>query len=270
MKQEQKISNGVKKLFISIFLMILFIPIIALGQIDISDIDIDNLLNEQMTVESEINLQSLDLYWFADTYVPFGYQGRPLPTQNSSVTVNANLKITGGDPKSLKYSWFLDDVFQEAKSGYGRDSFKFGIRRKNGAQHTVLLKVFNESRSFLTEKTITIPVVNPELVIYSRNNSPINLPYVSSEKESDVISDEESSFLALPYFFNVSSLKDLNFEWILGKESVKDSSLTANIFGLKITNKAVTGLLEETLKVSATNKIQTSQRIIKNIKLIIY
>lgn len=256
------------KLFIApiICLLLLLIPFGLWGQIDI----LDNMFENPESAEAEINLKTLELFWSADTYAPFGYEGRTLPTQGSLITINSYLDISGTNPKSLTYSWFLDGIFQEAKSGYGRDSFKFGIRRTAGASHTVLLKVFNESRSFYVEKSINIPIANPEIVVYYRNNSKVNLPYIASAKNFEVISDQEISFLALPYFFNVKSIKDLEFTWTLGEKSVKESSLIANIFGLKIINKETGGPLEENLKVVATNKSQLNQAIQKIIKLNIY
>jgi len=244
-------------------LLFLTVPLTLWAQFWMMD---DEMLLQE--TEPEITLKNLDLYWSADNYVPFDYQGRILPTKGSWVIVEADLKILGGNPKNLKYSWFLDGIFQEYKSGYGRDNFKFGIRRLKGASHTILLKVFNESRSFLVEKSITIPITNPELVIY--NNNPINLSYTASSKDFDVVSDKESSFSALPYFFNIKSLEDLEFNWTFADKSYKESSLTANIFGLKIINKKVGTSLEKTLKVFATNKRQTDQRVQKTVKLNIY
>jgi hypothetical protein len=244
----------------------LTIPLSLWGQIDI----LDSIFENPESIETEINLKTLELYWSADTYAPFGYQGRTLPTQGSLITINADLKVAGGDPKSLTYSWFLDGIFQETKSGYGKDSFKFGIRRNASASHAVLLKVFNETRSFYVEKSINIPIADPEIVIYYKNNSKVNLPYLASAKNFEIASDKEISFLALPYFFNVKNIKDLEFEWTIGKKSVKESSLVANIFGLKIVNKETGGLLEENLKVIATNKSQLNQVIQKIIKLNIY
>lgn len=242
-------------------------PLIIWGQLDdlwmLDDMFLEN-------TEEGINLKTLELFWSADSYVPFGYQGRALPTKGSLVTVGAYLDVSGGDPKNLRYSWFLDDIFQEAKSGYGQNSLKFGVRRFNGSSHTVLLKVFNESRSFLVEKSITIPITSPEIVVYNKNGSQINLPYTASMKTFKVISDKEASFLALPYFFNIESLTDLEFEWALGDKTVKDSSWLANIFGLKIINKKVEGSLAETFRVIVTNKEQSDQKIQKVIKINIY
>jgi len=251
-----------------IFLIpLLFIPMALLAQIDDFWL-LDEMFFEE--IEEEITLESLELFWSADTYVPFGYQGRALPTKGSLITVEADLKISTGNSENLKYSWFLDDIFQEAKSGYGQDSFKFYIRRLNRSSHRVLVKIFNESRSFFIEKSITIPITAPDLVIYQKNDQQINLPYLVSAESFEIISDKEFSFLALPYFFNINSLKDLEFKWSLGDKSVKESSLTANIFGLKIINKEVGGFLKETIKVLVTNKRQSDQRIEKLIKLNIF
>lgn len=231
----------------------------------------DNLIPQNsQNQEQEINLGSIDLYWSTDTYVPFGYEGRLLPTTESLITIEADLKISGASPKSLKYSWFLDDIFQETKSGYGRDSFQFYIRRLKGASHAVLIKIFNESRSFYVEKSINIPITNPEIVVYPKTDSKINSSYLASAENFDVISDQESLFLALPYFFNIKSLKDLEFEWTVENQSAKDSSFTANIFGLKIVNKQVGGSLGTDLNIIATNKTQTNQRVKKTINLNIF
>lgn len=265
-----------KKLFPILIIfcaIILFFPFNTWGQLDIDiqdiqlDIPIGNLGDTLGNTEPEINLKTLELYWSADTYVPFGYEGRTLPTQGSFVTINAYLDVSGGSPQSLKYSWFLDGNFQEAKSGYGQSRFKFGIRRTAGASHTVLVKIFNESNSFYVEKSITIPITHPELVVYNKNNSRANLPYIASAKNFKITSDKESSFLALPYFFNIKSIKDLEFEWTLGEKSAKQSSFTANVFGLKIINKGAGTSLEENLKVVVTNKLQSNQIIQKIIKL---
>lgn len=271
MKQEQRISNGVKKIFpilITLCLIFLFLPINTLGYWLMDDLFFRD-------IEPEIILKkgSLNLFWSADTYVPFGYPGRKLPTSESKITINAQLEILSGDPRSLKYSWFLDDIFQGSKSGYGQDSFQFYVKRSNNNFHTVSLKVFNESRSFMVEGSVTIPISKPDLLIYVKEANQINLPYTTSIKNLDVIADKESSFFALPYFFNIKSLKNLEFSWTFADETYKEPSLlanTANVFGLKIINKEARGLLEQTLKVVATNRRQLNQKIQETVKLSIY
>ena len=173
-----------KKLSITLTICLLFlsIPVTLWGDIEedaeydfwtIDDI-LDDTINDAENPEKRIYLETLELYWSANSYVPFGYQGRILPTKGSLVTVSAYLETSTGNPKNLKYSWFLDDIFQETKSGYGRDDFQFGIRRLDNASHTVQLKVFNENRSFFAEKSATIPITHLEVAIYSKTEAQIN------------------------------------------------------------------------------------------------
>lgn len=257
-----------KKIILITCLLLLSIPSGLWAQLD-------QWLMEEMFFENsepEIILSSktFELFWSANTYAPFEYQGRKLATRGSRVTVDIYLDILGGNTKNLKYSWFLDGIFQGSKSGYGKDSFQFTVQRSSRASHTVLLKVFNESRSFLVEKSISIPITEPEIVIYAKKSSPINLPYDISIKDFDVITDKESSFLALAYFFNIRSLRSLEFDWNFADKSYKESSLTANIFGIKIINKKTGGSLERTLKVIATNRLQPEQKVEKRVSLNIY
>lgn len=256
-----------KKLFaiFIIFLLFLSIPLVswAWGIMD-------ELFFEDFEPEIVLKKGSLTLYWSADSYVPFGYQGRKLPSKGSKITIEADLEILTGNPTSFKYSWFLDEIFQEAKSGYGRDSFEFWVKKLDNASHTILLKVFNESRSFLVEESITIPITKPEIAIYTKENNRMNLPYTTSIENLNMASNKESSFLALPFFFNIRNLRQLKFNWTFADKTYDESSLTANVFGIKIINKKTGGSLEQTLKVIATNRRQPDQRAQKTVKLNIY
>ena len=243
--------------------------LITKAQIGLETID---FMEERYSEESgeNINLEYLDLYWSADTYTPFGYQGRALPTKGSLIKVEADIKIFNGKAYDLQYSWFLDNVFQESKSGYGKDGFNFRIRRNKGQFHSILVKIFNESRSFYVERSIDIPITSPEVIVCKKDKGITTPPYISSSKTFNVISDKEMVFLALPYFFNINNLTDLEFKWELGKKSVKESSFTANIFGLKIINKKVEGILEEELNLVTINKDWEDQKVINKINISIY
>ena len=98
------------------------------------------------------------------------------------------------------------------------------------------------------------------------------MPYTASAESFNVISNKEFTFMALPYFFNINNLSELEFEWSLGTERKKQSSFLANLFGLKIINQQNTqeGSLEERLNVSASNRYQINQKAGKTIYVNIY
>ncbi|OGZ34834.1 MAG: hypothetical protein A2V60_00800 [Candidatus Portnoybacteria bacterium RIFCSPHIGHO2_01_FULL_39_19] len=237
-----------------IFIFFLLLPLASFAQVDFN---IDSLINEPSD-EADINLNSLKLAWVAETYAPYEYKGRTLPTQGSKVTVDAILDISGGSLNDLKYSWFLDDIFQESKSGYDRNSFQFGIRRTNGSSHTVMVKIFNESRSFMVERTIEIPIVQPEAIICFSNNG----SYSSDRKNetADVFSNKKSAFIAKPYFFDIEKLSDLTFEWKFANQSpVISSAYSANVLDLVIEGKEDQKILENNLSLKVTNKLNSRQ-----------
>jgi len=249
-----------KKIKLNLILFILLLmPLTAYAQFDfnIGDFNFGDLLNEA-TDDSNINLNSLKLSWTAETYTPYEYKGRALPTQGSNVIIDAILDISGENPSNLKYSWFLDDIFQENKSGYGRNSFQFGVRRAGGSSHKVLIKIFNDSRSFMVEKSIDIPIVGPEIALYFSNGGSYSSDRVIDSV--DVYSDKKSIFIIRPYFFDINKLTDLSFEWRLANQQpIISSAYSANALDLFIGGKTSKEILKENLLVKVTNKLDSRQ-----------
>jgi hypothetical protein len=190
----------------------------------------NNLLAEELNFDSsQITLNSLELVWSAETYTPFEYQGRALPTKGSMVDVYAVISVSGGTTSNLKFSWFLDNTFQEANSGYNKTSFRFGVRRYSGSSHNVLVKIFTEDRSFYIEKSIDIPIYEPEVIM----------------KQSDI---NPLSVVAKPYFFYIKKLTDLIFEWTFsGQEPIISSNYNANVLDISISDKNTSETTEQTI-----------------------
>ncbi len=110
-------------ILISIFSLL---PLFALAQLDFN---LDNLFLDE-EISPAITINKLDLIWSTDTYAPYEYQGRVLPVVGSEIEVTALVNVSGGRASDLKYSWFLEDVFQKSKSGYGKNSFSFYVLQR--------------------------------------------------------------------------------------------------------------------------------------------
>jgi len=235
-----------KKTGLILFIIILFgfLPPISLAQFDY----LDNMINNDQsiyeitnpgtntTTGEEFTLKNIEMIWSTDSYVPYDYPGRALAAVDGFVDVTVVLDVSGGNPANLQYSWFVDNMFDEAQSGYGRINFRFGVRKFANEAHTVLVKIFNDSNSFYMEKTLTIPIVAPEVLIYpSIQNSDFseqaNLLLLAS-------SNKKSSFIAKPFFFSIKKPSDLNYSWrISGQEMVNASGYNANILNLAATQR---------------------------------
>jgi len=233
-----------KKIGLILFIIILFgfLPPISLAQFDYLDdmINNDRSIYEAAnptfdaitgeTTGEDFTLKNIEMIWSADSYVPYDYPGRALAAIDGFVDITVLLDVSGGNPVNLQYSWFVDNMFDEAQSGYGKINFRFGVRKFAEETHTVLVKIFNDSDSFYMEKTITIPIVAPEILIFpSIQNSNF------SEQANNLIvsSNKKSSFIAKPFFFSIKKPNDLNYRWrISGQEAISASGYGANVLNL--------------------------------------
>ena len=223
----------------------------------------------EQTIFSDVVLEDFDIIWSADTYTPIDYVGRALPVRGSKITVEAIVTILFGNTQNLKYSWFLDDVFQQSKSGYGKTSSYFYAYKGPGAKHVVRLQIFNEDRTIFEEKSIQIPITEPELVIYSSNGNSFFSKQAS--KISTITSNKTFSFVAKPYFFSINKLTDLVFEWTLeGQSPIRSSDYNASVLDLNITNKNTNEASKQNLLVNVKNSQAKEQGASKTIKINIY
>ena len=247
-------------------------PVITLAQIDSGDFNID--LNELLNIETpdpnlSLKINNIELIWNNDSYVPPLYQGRALPSIGSKVLIDVIVNASGGDPSNLKYSWFIDDIFQKNKSGYGKNSFYFYASQRPGNSQAIKVQIFNDDRTIFEERTIQIPIVNPEIAIYPSNGN--NYIADRANEVSVVLSDKEFSFFARPYFFSIEKFADFVFEWnFAGQEPIISSDYGANVLDLTITNKADNKTTDKNLWLRVSNKFEKRQEASQTIKVKIY
>jgi hypothetical protein len=249
------------KTIITITTVITTATLLPLASFAALDFNLEDLFLEQTA--PNINIRSIDLAWSADTYTPANYEGRNLPTIGSEVVVEAIVSASDGNPNALKYSWFLEDIFQRSKSGYGKNSFSFYVQQRSGNFHNIKVQVFNDDRTIFEQRTLQIPVVKPEIVIYSSANN----TYFSNQASKNSISvfGDKLSLIAKPYFFSIRKLTDLVFEWTLsGQEPVQSSDYTANVLNLSIENARGT---ENSIWLNVQNSDEPRQNVSQSINL---
>jgi len=236
-----------KKLGLIFFAVIFlgFLPCLISAQFDY----LDDMINEDKNIydfaapettlpaqTAVFTLKNAEIIWSADTYVPYDYPGRALPSVDAFVDVYLMIELSSGNPANLQYSWFLDNVIDENQSGYGRRDFRFGIRRYANESHVVMVKIFDDSGSFYFEKSIIIPIVSPEVLIYPSVKNPV---FSEQAKKAIVVrADKKSYFVAKPFFFSIKKPTDLNYQWsITGQEPIIATGLNANVLGLAAQEK---------------------------------
>jgi len=238
------------------------LPLVGFAQFDF---DINSLFDTYDPNPSPNSIVT-DFYliWSANTYVPYEYQGRALASQGSEVTIEAIVSLSSGRADNLNYNWFIDGIFQENKSGYGKNTLSFSVLQHPGGYHVVKGQISNEDKSIFEERSTKIPVVEPELVVYSGFSD-------QASKTSLVSAEKISSFTAKPYFFGIKKIIDLEFEWhFTGQEPIISSEYDASVLNLSISEKEDKEVLENSLWVSVKNKTEAKQSAYQTIKIQIY
>lgn len=170
-----------------------------------------------------INVSDLSLVWFAETYVPRWYKGKALPTQSSIVRVVAVPKIIIGGaalrPESLIYSWSLDDE-ENALSGIGEQVFRFKMSDFPKTTQQIEIMVEDSERIIRKKGRILLTATAPEVKIYA--SSPLGgVEFRSGPFFTFTTLRGLLDFVVEPFFFAVSSRKNLSYRWQIASEEVQ-------------------------------------------------
>jgi hypothetical protein len=162
----------------------------------------------------------LVISWRATNYVPANYQGKIMPSNNSSVVVSFDALDQGKfvDLSKQNIIWYLGDNFLQ--SGIGLKSVKFTVNQLNPVI-SISIPNYKDAKYSAgdIEGVITIPTTSAKVVI--------DAPYPAK-----AIKIGNNLFQALPYFFNISNLNQLNISWSVDGSDVSSQSGNASILNL--------------------------------------
>lgn len=202
--------------------------------------------------QSQTSEPEITLTWSTDTYIPFGYSGKALPVQDSLIRVAATINSQSVSPESLNYSWYLDDFLRKDQFGLGKQVFEFQAAKSAGQIHQVKVLIKNKEETISFEKTIKIKIISPQIHL----TDPI----------SQIEANQEAIFKAIPYYFNIKNIDELDYNWILGdKKPQFIDSQNPNIFTLRVGQVAET--IVQTLKLSVNSKNNPKQKAETSLKI---
>lgn len=194
------------------------------------------------------------LTWRANNFYPANYQGKALATPNTPITISAELTRNNKllDLAQANFIWYVDEKF--LTSGRAIKEILFPVKKLNGDDYFVRVKIDLGGEQF--ETAIHIPVSGQGLIIESPHPRQL------------VKTDAKIGLEAIPYFFNVPSIKDLIFSWQVNDKDLvggSDNKITINI-GRPITQD------QRTIKVvgSVQNRINPLESARTNLNLTVY
>jgi len=160
--------------------------------------------------------------WRAVNYTPSDFQGKIFPVKNTLVEVGADLLDRGKlvNLKPYEIRWYLDGAL--IKSGKGLQTITFAATRSSNV-HSLKVRIL-DYKNTAPEALLDIPVKTPRAVITSFN----------PKKQASV---GTNNFQALPYFFNIASLNDLNFTWSSDGKPIAGAPVNPSILNLNIASE---------------------------------
>jgi hypothetical protein len=152
--------------------------------------------------------------WRASNFYPAHFEGKAIPSAGSPVAVAVETIKNGAllNLAQAEIAWELDGRF--LAGGKGVKYASFISTKGSGDAHHVHVSVSLGGEVF--ESSLRIPVTKPTVAL--------DAPYPNRRGIK-----EGMTFRALPFFFNVPSLDELSFSWLIDgerKNTGSDNELT--------------------------------------------
>ncbi|MBU1102635.1 hypothetical protein KJ853_03205 [Patescibacteria group bacterium] len=197
------------------------------------------------------------LSWSSDSYVPLGYEGKALPTQNSGIKVVAvPIKKLAADPTKLYYRWLIDNEIAGWANGQGKSTLKFPATKWPGDKHSIELQVLDGKETLLARAFTLIVIVDPELLVKQENED-----YALTE-DLAVGTGKEIKLTAVPLFFHIKKMAEIDWQWILSGQKLSGSDeKEINSLTIKIPQGKLDKPLQKNLQISAANKTDQYQQV---------
>lgn len=167
--------------------------------------------------------QDVTMLWEAvDAYVPPFYRGKKLAGQESLIRIST-LPNFRSNNNSLKindavYLWSRNGNKILNIGGYAKDSIVIQ-HNKLRTSEKITSTVSNVAGNIKVEKTIDIPIYNPEIHWYVKNK--FNYRRLQAIDGGLRITGGDTNLIAEPYFFSITNgIPDLDFSWKMNGESI--------------------------------------------------
>ncbi len=195
--------------------------------------------------------------WQAQSYAPGWYQGKIFPTKGTPITISFELIDKGKivDLSKAAVRWYInDELVKNEDNGLGIKSLRFNMPDYAG-QETEIKTTIPDYKGSQLDSITRIPSKVPEVVIKST--------YVGQRIQAG-----ESSFEAIPYFFNANSLNNLSFDWLANGEKTNNYADTPWSLKLNIDSQAPSGY-EINLRAVVSNLLNQMEFAGRDLKLTI-
>jgi len=181
---------------------------------------IATLEGDVLTREITIIPATVDLLWTAETYTPFYYKGRALPTINSKIKFTAIPHFSNNN--NLVYKWSSGSQEFPSVSGLEKSSFTYLTGNFSG-QNAVTVKVESLDGKSVALATANIPNINSEVILYEED--PLyGVLYNRSLGNNFELKKDRIVIRAEPFYFSSKDLEGIIYKWFMNDNPIKSST----------------------------------------------
>ncbi len=174
----------------------------------------------------------INLYWWANSFIPHWYKGKALPSTGSSVRVSAFIPTGTAQSKNFVYRWLLNNEPQQKESGMNRQTFSFRPFLESFAD-SVTLRLESSDKTISAEIPIAISTVRPEIFFCVVD---MLSGCVKGARETTIKGQNDLEMLAIPFFFWKDDIRLIKYQWTLGGRAVSSSKQNLRPWILSLKN----------------------------------
>lgn len=192
-----------------------------LGNNSVIDVYIETLIGNTYHVQEVVSPVYLDIIIEPQTRTPSFYQGRALPSLDSTINLTA---VVNGDIKNASnyiYNWSLNS----ARIGGGPivGGYKTSTVVPLNSLNLITLSVSDKTNRIIAKKSISIPVVEPSLLFYAEDTL-----YGLSKTpiKTLIFNDNSIKVKAEPYYLDLKTYNQpQSIEWKANGKRIQSENL---------------------------------------------
>ncbi len=162
-----------------------------------------------------------DIVIETNSYTPPSYQGSSLPSQGSEIKLVAIPRLIDSQNKriandDLKFNWKKDGNNLTSQSGIGKNYIIFTADEFK-ASHKIDLEIIYQPEKIVIEKSLTINLFQPEILIYEVN--PLSgVDYSRAIGDEFELNKDEITLKAEPFYLSQNQKGLLGYYWRLNDQ----------------------------------------------------
>lgn len=211
------------------------IPLLTLAQLSLISSNTQSILSPT---------QAFHITWKSEAYIPPSYRGKALATTRAPITIA--FEITDGDRlvdvSRKEIRWFINNTF--IQKGIGLQHIRYIPDNRIDDDFIFRIDIIDFNGEVL-HYSYTIPTTHPRLVI--------DAPYTL-----DSLSVGTYSFVAIPFYFNISRLSDITFIWDVQGQTTEGSVKNPHILELQVAPSVASHFVLNTRAFNIHNRLEST------------